>query len=879
MSDIDFGDVFRAATGLPSPYAYQCRLACGEGADPNDPQTLCEVADCKSRLIDIPTGLGKTAAVVLAWLWNRVLHPNQEQRHAWPRRLVYCLPMRTLVEQTRDNVHAWLEQLRDKYGQADAEEGELAWLAKHSPVVLMGGEDRTDWDLYPERPAIIIGTQDMLLSRALNRGYGMSRYRWPMHFGLLNNDCLWVMDETQLMGPGLVTTTQLDGFRFLLWGVEKPCVSWWMSATASRAVFSTTDRQELGVPAPSVFPEAQEIFRDVQERLRAKKDVALLPTRPKTTGKDGSAILNQHSPGRITLVIANTVDSARLFHDEIQTQLAKASSNKKKKDSTPQPRLLLLHSRFRARDRQKVLDELEAFRKQQRSDGSPVPGYPGIILFSTQVIEAGYDLSAAKLWSEIAPWSSVIQRLGRLNREGKQPEAKAFFWKPKRDVIENGKDSPNARRTGPYEDADLDQAAKLIEQLVSRLRGGEAYRSGLDAVLATDESARALEVIAEAVIRPDDLNGLFSTEPDLAGGFTNVAPYIRDDDRNVDVTVFWREFKGHPAADLPSPSRDETVAVPFYEVQRFLSTGKEIAYLWDEETERWSKLPPRELVAGMTILLPTSAGGYSETRGWTGKPDDKPKPLQSASPPPPTLGSEQESETGWQSLSQHTSAVENATRHLLTVLDLDNVRAVFDTAARWHDVGKAHSRWQRPLREHAPHDVPAPWGKFSGIKRFRPGFRHEALSLLVAWTKSYTDADNFTALTLYLIASHHGKVRTVLRSTGDGDNLFGLREDDEPLGSPSGSEAPFVIDLNWKEFAGHGSFSADNKTFTPLRPSWTAIVGELLGPAWRDDLVTTNAVPADELRKLGPFRLAYLEAVFRAADGRASKGDFGPVEP
>jgi hypothetical protein len=48
----------------------------------------------------------------------------------------------------------------------------------------------------------------MLLSRALNRGYGMSRYRWPMHFGLLNNDCLWVMDEVQLMGSGLTTSLQ-----------------------------------------------------------------------------------------------------------------------------------------------------------------------------------------------------------------------------------------------------------------------------------------------------------------------------------------------------------------------------------------------------------------------------------------------------------------------------------------------------------------------------------------------------------------------------------------------------------------------------------------------------------------------------------------------
>ena len=40
----------------------------------------------------------------------------------------------------------------------------------------------------------------------------MSRYRWPVHFGLLNNDCLWVMDETQLMGVGLTTTRKWKAF-------------------------------------------------------------------------------------------------------------------------------------------------------------------------------------------------------------------------------------------------------------------------------------------------------------------------------------------------------------------------------------------------------------------------------------------------------------------------------------------------------------------------------------------------------------------------------------------------------------------------------------------------------------------------------------------
>jgi len=41
----------------------------------------------------------------------------------------------------------------------------------------------------------------------------MSRFRWPVSLGLLNNDCLWVMDEVQLMGAGLTTTAQLQAFR------------------------------------------------------------------------------------------------------------------------------------------------------------------------------------------------------------------------------------------------------------------------------------------------------------------------------------------------------------------------------------------------------------------------------------------------------------------------------------------------------------------------------------------------------------------------------------------------------------------------------------------------------------------------------------------
>jgi len=83
-----FEQFFETAT-RHAPYDYQRRLAVGNAS-----------RACESQLINVPTGLGKTAAVVLAWLWNRItpsLNPQPSTINPlWPRRLVYCLPMRTM---------------------------------------------------------------------------------------------------------------------------------------------------------------------------------------------------------------------------------------------------------------------------------------------------------------------------------------------------------------------------------------------------------------------------------------------------------------------------------------------------------------------------------------------------------------------------------------------------------------------------------------------------------------------------------------------------------------------------------------------------------------------------------------------------------------
>ena len=90
-----FPEFFEEATTFP-PYPYQCALAEGQELP---------------VLLKIPTGAGKTEAAVLGWLYRYFKHPGGGINRSTPRRLVYCLPMRTLVEQTAQRIEGWLNSL------------------------------------------------------------------------------------------------------------------------------------------------------------------------------------------------------------------------------------------------------------------------------------------------------------------------------------------------------------------------------------------------------------------------------------------------------------------------------------------------------------------------------------------------------------------------------------------------------------------------------------------------------------------------------------------------------------------------------------------------------------------------------------------------
>lgn len=797
--------MFERATGH-RPFDYQRRLA------ETNPDTL-----------SVPTGCGKTQALIVSWLYQRL-------RDAAPRRLVYALPMRTLVEQTRD---AALE-IRDR----------LTIDPEALPIqVLMGGAAPTDWREYPERPQILIGTIDMLLSRALNRGFGENRFAWPVSFGLLNNDCRWVFDEVQLMGPARSTSAQLDGLRSKL-GTELACETIWASATLESKQLQTIDRPSL---RGSVELSPDDRSGPLAARLQAKKQLARLDLADQKGAPAAQAlageVLRRHRPGERTIVIANTVSRAQEIVAKLQREL----------EGDDQPETVLLHSRFRPPDRDLQLQRTLA-----------EPGEAGTIVIATQVIEAGVDTSASVMFTDVAPFSSIIQRLGRCNRYGELKTGEVIWLD--RGAYEGRSAEGDA---APYRPDDMNAARSQLEQLEG-LSVGPAELDLLK-VFEHEESWQTL--------RRSDLLDLFDTSPDLSGMDVDVGRFIREDS-NRSVPVFFRPIAVDgkapiEAAEQPSPRREELVDAPISDLRKAVkgSDGRR-AWSFDFLDGIWRPVGEYELVPGRALMLDCEEGGYDEL-GWnssspkvvpqvpprgdaqSGQSGDRAGRQEAQGDDPDTIAD------GFQPLSDHLALAYANVLALLDTLAIaaNGKRAAIGAAAALHDIGKAHFIFQDVLHAIASKDgrddlegtLLAKSPRYEGRYR-RKHFRHELASAVVVHEIDGIQLNLDLAqkrLAAYLIAAHHGKVRLSIRPAPkeEAPHDAGARNRRFALGIYDGDQLPAVatplvelpptrLDLSSMELGANNSWS-------------------VAALSLRDD------------PDLGPFRLAFLEAMVRIADWRS----------
>ncbi len=878
---------------------------------------LASPHDCGNRLIRIPTGFGKTLGVLAAWTWHRVIEKNA----GWPRRLVWCLPMRVLVEQTESEVRSALQRLGVLWDEQGAHDGKVG------VHLLMGGVNAGQWHRYPECDAVLIGTQDMLLSRAMNRGYASPRARWPMEFGLLNQDALWVMDEVQLMDVGLATSGQLQVFRDEDKSANKtlrPCFTWWMSATLQRGWLekspdTTSVTRELSQNTHRIEPKDRigHLWEDVSKPL----DVVAFGNLP-ALARDVSLRHRGRGCGREgpTLVVLNTVERAVAVWKALRA------------DKTLSPMgtdVRLAHSRFRPVDRQTWRDE---FLNRTAS----APGTNRIIV-STQVIEAGVNISASLLVTELAPWPGLVQRVGRCAR-----------WGGVGQVIVADLEHNSDKKAAPYSLDELDAAREACKALQDvgpfHLERFEEENEALVPRLYPYQPTHLL-------LR-HELDELFDTSPDLSGSDVDISRFIRSGDER-DAQVFWADIDGDAPPSHLKPTRVELCSVPFLKVRDWLCKPKPSenlkdgtsAWVWDWLDCEWRRASRRDIYPGQTILVEGCVGGYSREQGWDPKateaveqvtldektdfvsrpcwkPDGdgwRPSERRVRRLPLEDHADDAEDDEslsvtgGWQTIASHGLRVGQEVQRIAAQVAPAQAR-LLHLAGRWHDLGKAHAAFQssiqadnRPERDDIAKAPDIAWPCSPGnmyridASDQRGGFRHELAStlglfgilqrhqpqhpaLLGPWHEWFDimrkapvanirgcstgtaeptaieqeildlSAEDFDLLA-YLVCAHHGKVRMAWHSSPADQKaddakprIRGVREGDVlPALTLAGAE---------------GGFRQLPATALDLSPSVTGL-SPRTGRSWAERVLNL-------VERSGPFTLAWLEALLRAADQRVS---------
>src|SRR5437868_5901572 len=388
MDNLRFQARFRALTGY-NPFPWQIELFATCVAKREFPQS-CNLA----------TGLGKTSVIAI-WLIALMDHPESV-----PRRLVYVVNRRTVVDQTTDevmNIRANLSNLEDRPNNV-----------RELKISTLRGQfaDNQEWSADPSCPAVICGTVDMIGSRLLFNGYGVGFKARPLHAGFLGQDVLVVHDEAHLE-PAFQDL--LIAIKKAQWEDERSQPMPWrklrvMELTATsrqngaegqkKNSFGLTDEEK---DPPEVIPDPPtEPIHLVWRRLTAKKclDLHVVGTEKGAVAKRIADFAADYQDKQNTvLIFVRTLEDV----EAVQKELEKKTTCK----------IILLTGTMRGKER----DELVHQQSFKRFLKDSTPGET-VYLICTSAGEVGIDISADHMVCDLSPFDSMVQRLGRVNRYG-----------------------------------------------------------------------------------------------------------------------------------------------------------------------------------------------------------------------------------------------------------------------------------------------------------------------------------------------------------------------------------------------------------------------------------------------------------------------------
>lgn len=511
------------------------------------------------QAVDVPTGLGKTSVMAL---WLIALAEGAKL----PRRLVYVVDRRAVVDQATRFAERLKRSLpvdlAHKLGFDDSDGVPIS--------TLRGGfADNRDWLEDPSKPAIIVGTVDMIGSRLLFEGYGVSRKMRPYHAGLLGVDALIMLDEAHLCPPFEFLLRQVAEHRDGKLGPKAPQL--FATPPFHLMSLSATGRDGKGASSASVFKlEDQDCEEsEVLRRLYASKRLGITELASARLFAenlaDRAVELGDREDGASRVLICC---NSRRDAVDVKARIDKECQRRRRAgERVGNHASELLVGERRVYERAKLEDWLEAHGFLGGADSRiSAPTF----LVATSAGEVGVDLDADHLVCDLVAYERMVQRLGRVNRrggEGRTATVDVFWAKPEL----------KAKATK----ADREKYASHVDRIerhlapLRALRRDEDGRHDVSPAALVTLKADHLELVKEATTpvslhpalgRPL-LDAWSMTSLERHEGRPEVAPWLRGwQEDEPQTVVVWRRH-------LPSVRVDGEASAPASMVSDFFRSA------------------------------------------------------------------------------------------------------------------------------------------------------------------------------------------------------------------------------------------------------------------------------------------------------------------
>ena len=406
-----FAEFYRAINGR-EPFPWQARLADKVAQEERWPAE-----------IGVPTGLGKTACLDIAVWWLASQSDRLPVHRTAPTRIWWVVNRRLLVDSTAEHARDLARALRDpatarldpagrRVVERVAERLRSLWVDPAAPpldvIRLRGGiASRTPTD--PARPTVVLCTLPMYGSRLLFRGYGSTR--WSVDAAMAGIDSLVLLDEAHLAGhlrtlvPALADCN--PGARDLLGPARSHPTVVSLTATGDAAHDKRFDLDDDDKAHP-----------EVRKRLDAAKPLHVEEVNGESSrqlSEAAVALIRNASDPAAFLVFSNTPKTARGTFERLCREL-------------PDAEVLLLTGLAREREAERIrarIQDPEHGLATARPAAAPRPHH--LVVVATQTLEVGADIDAEYLVTEGCGVRALTQRLGRLNRLGRFPHARATY--------------------------------------------------------------------------------------------------------------------------------------------------------------------------------------------------------------------------------------------------------------------------------------------------------------------------------------------------------------------------------------------------------------------------------------------------------------------